>query len=258
MSALAATMAPPRSRRQSVHVLPPIVPQRFHPVSGQGLPGDGHRRGELLPLLDLPALPVRRDSHQQEGRDAAPSHPRALSGGLRGGDQGRRPARLRREIPGRLRQSALRRQGLRHGRPGHRAPGAEPGTDQPAAGEGVLHRRTRPPLLAAQPLPVPGYPEEHGRAEPPGIPEDPVGPLRSGREAETARAVRNRLCLPPAVQPQPTGSRRLRRRRPRRTAPGLPVLRRRFGRDALVGDLRPEGGRAERKTWSAEAASASR
>lgn len=88
------------------------------------------------------------------------------------------------EIPGRLRQSALRRQGLRHGRPGHRAPGAEPGTDQPAAGEGVLHRRTRPPLLAAQPLPVPGYPEEHGRAEPPGIPEDPVGPLRSGREAK--------------------------------------------------------------------------
>ena len=184
MSALAATMVPLRSRRQSVHVLPPIVPQRFHPVSGQGLPGDGHRRGELLPLLDLPALPVRRDSHQQEGRDAAPSHPRALSGGLRGGNQGRRPARLRREIPGRLRQSALRRQGLRHGRPGHRAPGAEPGTDQPAAGEGVLHRRTRPPLLAAQPLPVPGYPEEHGRAEPPGIPEDPVGPLRSGREAK--------------------------------------------------------------------------
>ncbi|MDF5795069.1 hypothetical protein P4203_07905 [Pseudomonas aeruginosa] len=59
------------------------------------------------------------------------------------------------KFSGRLRQSALRRQGLRHGRPGHRAPGAEPGTDQPAAGEGVLHRRTRPPLLAAQPLPVP-------------------------------------------------------------------------------------------------------
>ena len=66
-------------------------------------------------------------------------------------------------------------------------------------------------------------------------------------DAKRNRASSSKPIMPsPAVQPQPTGSRRLRRRRPRRTAPGLPVLRRRFGRDALVGDLRPEGRRADR------------
>ena len=122
----------------------------------------------------------------------------------------------------------------------------EPGTDQPAAGEGVLHRRTRPPSPRCSTSPRSGYPEEHGRAEPPGIPEDPVGPLdpdakRKPREQfETDYAFPQLFSLTNWKSPitTATGCDELRL--------GYPVPRRRFGEDALVGDLRPEGRRADR------------
>ncbi|VFT54110.1 Uncharacterised protein [Pseudomonas aeruginosa] len=72
------------------------------------------------------------------------------------------------------------------------------------------------------------------------VPFDPDAKRKPREQFETDYA------FPQLFSLSQTGSRRLRRRRPRRTAPGLPVLRRRFGRDALVGDLRPEGRRADR------------